>query len=169
MTPLSPLAQQTAARTHAAAPWRTWCCPLHFMGGFSPDRDARRGWLASAPGAADAAALPSFSDQTPKTRSAMCTADAALTAGLMQRLDAKRVLVFRWGPAPQQLVPAPRKETQNTGPWTPPRWTNEISRPGGEAHKQYGSLQADGTVRPYHAPVHGCVGSLKGRTDEGRG
>jgi len=95
MTPLSPLAQQTAARTHATAPWRTWCCPLHLMGGFSPDRDARRGWLASAPGAADAAALPSFSDQTPKTRSAMCTADAALTAGLVQRLDADRVLVFR--------------------------------------------------------------------------
>jgi hypothetical protein len=95
MTPLSPLAQQTAARTHATAPWRTWCCPLHLMGGFSPDRDARRGWLASAPDAADAAALPSFSDQTPKTRSAMCTADAALTAGLVQRLDADRVLVFR--------------------------------------------------------------------------
>jgi hypothetical protein len=80
----------------------------------------------------------------------------------------KRVLVFRWGPAPQQLVPAPRKETLNTAPWTPPRWTNEISRPGGEAHKQFGSLQADGTVRPYHAPVHGCVGSLKASTNEGR-
>jgi hypothetical protein len=80
----------------------------------------------------------------------------------------KRAVVFRWGPAPQQLVPAPRKDTTNTGPWTPPRWTNEISRPGGEAHKQYGSLQSDGTVRPYHAPVHGCVGSLKASANEGR-
>jgi hypothetical protein len=80
----------------------------------------------------------------------------------------KRTVVFRWGPAPQQLVPAPRKETLTTAPWTPPRWSNEIARPGGEAHKQFGSLQADGTVRPYHAPVHGCTGMLKSNVNQGR-
>lgn len=95
MTPLSALSPHPSTRPSAASPWRTWCCPLHFMGGFAPDRDTRQGWLATAGGAADTAALQSFSDQTPKTRSALCTNDETLTAGLLQRLAADRVLVFR--------------------------------------------------------------------------
>ena len=95
MTPLSALSPHPSTRPSAASPWRTWCCPLHFIGGFAPDRDTRQGWLATAGGAADTTALQSFSDQTPKTRSALCTADASLTAGLVERLAADRLLVFR--------------------------------------------------------------------------
>jgi hypothetical protein len=77
----------------------------------------------------------------------------------------------------QGYYPGPRPATTRATPptrdvlhttWAPPRWTNEIARPGGEAHKQFGSLQADGTVRPYHAPVHGCTGTLKSNVNQGR-
>lgn len=52
--------------------------------------------------------------------------------------------------------------------YTPEPWTNETARPEGEHHKRYGSLQADGTVKPYRAPVHGCVGQLADKRSNAR-
>jgi Amidohydrolase family len=94
MTPIS------SARAHAvrhygangATPrWRPYCCPLHLLGGaFSPDRH-----IAQAEGTADAGAAPSLADATPKARSNLCRADASLTAGLYEKIDRDRALVFR--------------------------------------------------------------------------
>lgn len=53
--------------------------------------------------------------------------------------------------------------------YIPEPWTNETARPEGEHHKRYGSLQADGTVKPYSGPRFGCVGTLADRTSNARG
>lgn len=47
-------------------------------------------------------------------------------------------------------------------------WSNEIARPGGEQNRQFGSLQADGTVKPYMKPAAMCVGDLKDKVANGR-
>lgn len=78
-----------------------------------------------------------------------------------------KVQAFRWGPVPRESVatgPVPQQRTD----YVPPIWTNEIARPGGEANRQLGSLQPDGTVKPYHRPMHGCVGHLKDKTSNHR-
>lgn len=71
----------------------------------------------------------------------------------------------RWhlGAAPSNNnLAAPRTATSTIRqPYKPKQWTNEIARPGGEAHKRHGSLQPDGSVKPYRAPIHGCTGELK--------
>jgi hypothetical protein len=72
------------------------------------------------------------------------------------------------GPRPVATRATPIERHSPKGNWTPPRWTNEISRPGGEANRLCGSLQPDGTVKPYHAPIHGCVGSLRQSANQGR-
>ena len=73
--------------------------------------------------------------------------------------------------SPHTHYPGPARATSDTGtraerishmqrsPYVPERWSNEVARPGGEAHKQYGSLQPDGTVKPYRAPRYDCVGT----------
>lgn len=75
---------------------------------------------------------------------------------------------FRWGPEPRESVATSKVEPRRTV-YVPPRWTNEIARPEGEHHKRHGSLQANGSVKPYHAPMHGCVGTLADRTSKARG
>jgi hypothetical protein len=57
---------------------------------------------------------------------------------------------------------------QIAGTWSGVTWGNEVARPGGEDHKDFGSLQADGTIKPYHAPRFGCVGNLKDTSGSGR-
>lgn len=52
--------------------------------------------------------------------------------------------------------------------YVPPRWTNEIARPEGENHKRHGSRQADGSVKPYRVPMHGCVGQLEDQRSSAR-
>lgn len=76
--------------------------------------------------------------------------------------------VYYPGPRPATTRASSIERRKTAGTWIPPRWTNEIARPGGEAHKLCGSLQADGTVAPYHRPQHGCVGSLRESANQGR-
>ena len=45
-------------------------------------------------------------------------------------------------------------------PFTGVDWSHSTGRPGANDHLQYGSLQADGTIKPHRAPLHGCVGVL---------
>ena len=73
-------------------------------------------------------------------------------------------------PGPRTLATRvlPRAINMTTTNYLPSQWSNEIARPGGEDHKQYGSLQPDGTVKPYHAPRFGCTGLLKDKTSNGR-
>lgn len=85
-----------------------------------------------------------------------------------QVCQAGAVAVFAWGPKPSESV-ATMREFHTKTPYVPPQWTNEIARPGGEDHKQYGSLQPDGTVKPYRPPSHGCVGLLKSAANPGKG
>jgi hypothetical protein len=68
---------------------------------------------------------------------------------------------------PQPSIAGPFRPSK-VGAWLGTTWSNVIARPAGEDHKAYGSLQADGTIKPYHAPVHGCVGDLKDKTGNGR-
>ena len=75
---------------------------------------------------------------------------------------------FRWGPESRETVATSAFATSRT-PYVPPRWTNEIARPEGENHKLCGSLQFDGTVKPYSGPRFGCVGTLADRTSNARG
>lgn len=82
---------QVSHTTQTRRRWNRWCCPMHFIGGaFSPDRSP---WLAA--GDALTSPPPSFSDSTPKQRSGLCRADAALTGGLYETMDRDRALVFR--------------------------------------------------------------------------
>ena len=48
-------------------------------------------------------------------------------------------------------------------------WSHSTSRPGANDHLKYGSLQADGSIKPHRAPVHGCVGVLNDMTPHDRG
>lgn len=62
--------------------------------------------------------------------------------------------------------PAPLPHTAATGgpDWTPLKPSDlpqPVLRPGALDHERYGSRQADGSVKPYRAPIHGCVGYLK--------
>lgn len=43
-----------------------------------------------------------------------------------------------------------------------------VLRPGAIDHEKYGSLQPDGSVRPYTKTVYGCVGFLKDTTSNAR-
>ena len=45
-------------------------------------------------------------------------------------------------------------------PFTGVDWSHSTSRPGANDHLKYGSLQADGSIKPHRAPMHGCVGVL---------
>ncbi|MFM8517793.1 MAG: amidohydrolase family protein [Nevskiaceae bacterium] len=66
---------------------RGYCCPLHHMiGAFSAQRDAP---------ALQTAAPESFADATPKQQSRFCNSDRTATAGLYERVDAGRPIVFR--------------------------------------------------------------------------
>lgn len=82
--------------------------------------------------------------------------------------QAGAVPTFAWGPEPRESV-ATMREFHTKTDYVPPQWTNEIARPGSEDHKQYGSLQPDGTVKPYRPPSHGCVGRLNSSANPGRG
>jgi hypothetical protein len=64
--------------------------------------------------------------------------------------------------------PAPLEHQANTryvpeGIYKPHQWAHEIARPQSQDHARHGSLQADGSVKPYRPPVHGCVGLLADR------
>jgi imidazolonepropionase-like amidohydrolase len=66
---------------------RGYCCPLHHMvGAFSAQRDAPT-MQTGAP--------ESYADATPKQQSCFCNADRTATAGLYERIDAGRPVVFR--------------------------------------------------------------------------
>jgi hypothetical protein len=74
---------------------------------------------------------------------------------------------FAWGPEPRETV-AQKPNFHTREAYVPAQWSNEIARPGGEAHKQYGSRQADGSITPYRAPAYGLVGQLKDKTNNAR-
>ena len=61
--------------------------------------------------------------------------------------------------------PEPREPIEYI-PYVPPQDTSR--RPGADDHKRYGSRQADGSVKPYAKPVHGCVGFLKDSASNAR-
>jgi hypothetical protein len=83
--------------------------------------------------------------------------------------DGRHLALHFAGPAKLQSTASANRISRMSRPdYLPERWSNEVARPGGEDHKQYGSLQADGTVKPYHTPIHGCVGRLKDSTSNGR-
>ncbi|TDP60466.1 imidazolonepropionase-like amidohydrolase [Roseateles toxinivorans] len=91
MNPILAATPTLSEGTRAPQRWSRWCCPLHFMSGaFSPDRSPR---LAAA--GAPSGPPPSLADITPKERSSLCRADASLTAGLYEKIDRDRALVFR--------------------------------------------------------------------------
>ena len=74
-----------------------------------------------------------------------------------------------------RFVPAqlPRSATAaGTPAWTPLKPSDlpqPVLRPGAMDHEKYGSLQPDGSVRPYTKTVYGCVGFLKDTTSNARG
>lgn len=59
-----------------------------------------------------------------------------------------------------EVVPPRRPETSRQF-YVPGQWSHEIARPGSTQHEQYGSLQADGSVKPRKVPTAMCVGFLK--------
>jgi len=66
-----------------------------------------------------------------------------------------------WGAAPRiNAYAAPTERFIPTGNYVPKPWSHETARPQGDHHKRHGSLQADGTVKPYRAPMHQCIGSI---------
>lgn len=53
--------------------------------------------------------------------------------------------------------------------WKPLNWRAATPmRPGALDHERHGSLQADGSVKPYGSTFHGCVGFLKDSTSNAR-
>lgn len=76
----------------------------------------------------------------------------------------KKAMVYSAKP---KEVTAPGRSIGPSGKYVPPRWTNEIARPGGEDNRKHGSLQADRSVRPYMGIIHGCVGTVQ-RANAGR-
>lgn len=62
--------------------------------------------------------------------------------------------------------------TDHLPAWTPLKPSDlpkPVLLPGALDHEKYGSLQPDGSVRPYTNTVHGCVGFLKDTTSNARG
>ena len=72
------------------------------------------------------------------------------------------------GPMPVEQRAAPRATGHSRENYRPAQWQNEIARPGGEHNRLHGSLQPDGSVRPYRGFINGCVGSLKDNISQGR-
>jgi hypothetical protein len=75
---------------------------------------------------------------------------------------------YHAGPFRVASIARPDRSNKMDGHYAPPQWSNEVARPGGEDHKRFGSLQADGTVKPYHSPRFGCTGILKDTTNNAR-
>ena len=78
----------------------------------------------------------------------------------------KKAMVYSAKP---KMVTVPGRSISPSGVYVPPQWANEIARPGGEQNRQYGSPQADGTVKPYRAPILDMTRPLKDKTDNARG
>lgn len=78
----------------------------------------------------------------------------------------KKAMVYSAKP---KEVTAPGRSIGPSGVYVPPRWTNEIARPGGEDNRKHGSLQPDGSVKPYRAPILDMTRPLKDKTDNARG
>lgn len=75
---------------------------------------------------------------------------------------------YHAGPFKAASIARPDRSNKMSGHYQPPQWTNEIARPGGEDHKRHGSRQADGSIKPYRAPIYGLVGQLKDTSNNAR-
>lgn len=70
------------------------------------------------------------------------------------------------------LMPSPLTPSASPPAWTPLKASDlpqPVLRPGAIDHEKYGSLQPDGSVRPYTKTVYGCVWFLKDTTSNAMG
>ena len=70
------------------------------------------------------------------------------------------------------LMPGPLTPSARPPEWIPLKASDlpqPVLRPGALDHTKHGSLQPDGSVKPYTNTKHGCVGFLKDTTSNARG